>query len=138
MLAAGHQQYLLNVKFAFLPLLALTETLLTWPPLLLADAQEERQAAAEALVTALVDSQKQYDASHRAKGAKPGGSFEQDAGNRQQRMEQCLSCCSPLMVRPAAAASTSAKHTALFGFARLPRVSCLHSMLLLPAQRRPA
>lgn len=65
--------------------------------------QEERQSAAEALVTALVDSQKQYDATHRAKSAEPAGSFDQEGGNRQQRMEQCLSCCSPLMVSPSLA-----------------------------------
>lgn len=67
--------------------------------LLLLLLQEERQAAAEALVTALVDSQAQHDASHRQKGAKPPGSLDQEGGNRQQRMEDCLSCCSPLMVR---------------------------------------
>jgi len=61
--------------------------------------QQERQAAAEALVAALVDSQAQHDASHRAKNAEPPGSFDQEGGTRQQRMEQCLSCCSPLMVR---------------------------------------
>jgi hypothetical protein len=66
--------------------------------LLLLLLQEERQAAATALVAALVYSQKAYDATHRAKSAQPAGSFDQEAGNRQQRMEECLSCCSPLMV----------------------------------------
>lgn len=68
--------------------------------LLLLLLQEERQAAATALVAALVNSQKAYDATHRAKSAQPAGNFDQEAGNRQQRMEECLSCCSPLMVSP--------------------------------------
>lgn len=82
--------------FVCLEISRLTRSL---PPCPCCQTQEERQAAAEALVAALVDSQKQYDGTHRTKGAVPSGNFDQEAGNRQQRMEQCLSCCSPLMVR---------------------------------------
>jgi hypothetical protein len=62
--------------------------------------QDERQAAASSLVQALVDSQKQHESSHMPAGAQPGGTLDmqQEGGNRQQRMEQCLNCCSPLMV----------------------------------------
>lgn len=61
--------------------------------------QDEREAAAQALVAALVDSQSQYDEMTRAPDAQPSGNLEHEpVGNRQQRMEQCLDCCSPLMV----------------------------------------
>jgi hypothetical protein len=61
--------------------------------------QDARQTAANALVLALIDSQKQHEGSHMPADAQPGGSLDlQEGGNRQQRMEQCLNCCSPLMV----------------------------------------
>jgi hypothetical protein len=86
--------------FPWVQQICLTRSLPALPcPAATAATQEERQAAAEALVAALVDSQKQYDGTHRTKGSVPPGSFDQEAGNRQQRMEECLSCCSPLMVR---------------------------------------
>eukprot|EP00775_Hariotina_reticulata_P004051 gene4051-4298_t len=60
--------------------------------------QADRVAAADALVTALVASQKVFDVEHRATDAQPAGSLEQnEGGSRQQRMEQALHCCSPHM-----------------------------------------
>jgi hypothetical protein len=62
-------------------------------------AQADRVAAAEALVAALVASQKQFDAKYRAANVQLAGTLEQtEGGSRQQRMEQALSCCSPHMV----------------------------------------
>lgn len=103
---ALHSPLLPSLLLLLLPTLSLN----TPPPTPTPKQQAERQAAAEALVAALVDSQKQYDATHRAKGDNPGGTLEQleAGGNRQQRMEECLSCCSPLMVRD------SYGHTLLF------------------------
>ncbi|WIA38355.1 hypothetical protein OEZ86_001688 [Tetradesmus obliquus] len=94
--------------------------------------QDARQAAASSLVQALVDSQKQHESSHMPAGAQPGGSLDiqQEGGNRQQRMEQCLNCCSPLMaygLKRLARGLASSRQGARQGFAAALAATLAHS-----------
>uniref|UniRef100_A0A383W0H0 Myb-binding protein 1A n=1 Tax=Tetradesmus obliquus TaxID=3088 RepID=A0A383W0H0_TETOB len=94
--------------------------------------QDARQAAASSLVQALFDSQKQHESSHMPAGAQPGGSLDiqQEGGNRQQRMEQCLNCCSPLMaygLKRLARGLASSRQGARQGFAAALAATLAHS-----------
>ncbi|WIA18061.1 hypothetical protein OEZ85_009542 [Tetradesmus obliquus] len=94
--------------------------------------QDARQTAASSLVQALVDSQKQHESSHMPAGAQPGGSLDtqQEGGNRQQRMEQCFNCCSPLMaygLKRLARGLASSRQGARQGFAAALAATLAHS-----------
>lgn len=89
-----------------------------------AAVQDERESAAKALVEALVNSQQQHDTPQRSADMHPGGSLEQqEGGNRQQRMEQCLNCCSPVMV-----SLQCPSNTQLLGSSIHPQVNQHHAV----------